>query len=103
MESRPYLRGFNQVRMIRIKSIIVIFHIRFNIAEFTLSSVGGSSSSQVGQAFGRFDLLPEQRECDAPMYKQAHSKEIFRHNDYYDSSDSEDEEEIPAVEYLMYR
>ena len=68
--------------------------------------MGGSSRSEdVGQAFGRFDLLPGQRECDAPMYKQAHSKEIFTRTDDYDSSDSEDEEEsrIPAVEYLMFR
>ena len=78
---------------------------RFNIAEFTLSSMGGSSSSHVGQAFGRFDLLPGQEECDAPVYKQAHSKEIFTRSDDYDSSDSEGEEEsrIPAAEYLMYR
>ena len=68
--------------------------------------MGGSSSrTDVGQAFGRFDLLPGQEECDAPMYKQAHSKEISRRNYDYDSDDSEDEGEpsIPAVEYLMYR
>ena len=67
--------------------------------------MGGKSNKHVGQAFGRFDLLPGQEECDAPVYKQAHSKEIFTRNDDYDSSDSEDEEEeeIPAVEYLMYR
>ena len=66
---------------------------------------GSSSSHDVGQAFGRFDLLPGQEECDAPMYKQAHSKEIFTRSDDYDSSDSEGEEEsrIPAVEYLMFR
>ena len=66
---------------------------------------GSSSSHDVGQAFGRFDLLPGQRECAPPIYKQAHSKEISRRNYDYDSDDSEDEGEprIPAVEYLMYR
>ena len=78
---------------------------RFNIAEFTLSSMGGSSSSHVGQAFGRFDLLPGQEECDAPVYKQAHSKEIFTRIYIYNSYGSEEEEEsrIPAEEYLMFR
>ena len=46
-----------------------------DLAELFLSSVG-ESSSHVGEAFGRFDLLPGEEKCGSPVYRQAHSKEI---------------------------
>ena len=46
-----------------------------DITELFLSSVG-ESSSNVGQAFGRFDLVFGEEKCGSPVYRQAHSKEI---------------------------
>ena len=46
-----------------------------DITELFLSIVG-ESSSHVGQAFGRFELLPGEEKCGSPVYRQAHSKEI---------------------------
>ena len=40
-----------------------------------LSSLG-DSSNHVGQAFGRFDLLPGEEKEGSPVYRQAHSEEI---------------------------
>ena len=66
-----------------------------NIAEFTLSSLG-ESSHHVGQAFGRFDFVPSGlEEASSPVYRQAHSKEVFRKE--------RDEEKFLAEEYLLYR
>ena len=36
----------------------------------------GVSSKYVGQAFGRFDLVPGKEKEGFPVYKQAHSREI---------------------------
>ena len=48
---------------------------KHDLAELFLSSVG-ESSNHVGEAFGRFDLLPGEEKCGSPVYRQAHSKEI---------------------------
>ena len=48
---------------------------KHDLAELFLSSVG-ESSSHVGEAFGRFDLLPGEEKCGSPVYRQAHSEEI---------------------------
>ena len=53
----------------------IILDSKHNLAELFLSSVG-ESSSHVGEAFGRFDLLPGEEKCGSPVYRQAHSKEI---------------------------
>ena len=50
----------------------------------------------VGQAFGRFDLVPGEEKEGSPVYRQAHSKEIFTRKDRWG-------QEIPAHEFLIYR
>ena len=40
-----------------------------------LSSVG-SSRNHVGQAFGRFEIVPGEEKEGSPVYRQAQSKEI---------------------------
>ena len=40
-----------------------------------LSSVG-SSRNHVGQAFGRFELVPGEEKEGSPVYRQAQSKKI---------------------------
>ena len=45
------------------------------ISEVMLSSVG-SSRNHVGQAFGRFDLVPGEEKEGSPVYRQAQSKKI---------------------------
>ena len=54
---------------------------KHDLAELFLSSVG-ESSSHVGEAFGRFDLLPGEEKCGSPVYRQAHSKEIPTKEEY---------------------
>ena len=72
--------------------------IKFDITEMMLSSLG-VRSSHVGQAFGRFDLLPGEEKCGSPVYRQAHSKEIFSKEDRQAHS-----KEIPTEkEFLLYR
>ena len=53
----------------------------------------GESSRHVGQAFGRFDLVPGLEEASSPVYRQAHSKEVKK----------ERWEKVLAEEYLLYR
>ena len=48
---------------------------KHGITELVLSSLG-ESFSHVGQAFGRFDLLPGEEKDGCLVYRQAHSKEI---------------------------
>ena len=60
-----------------------------------LSSVG-SSGNHVGQAFGRFDLVPGEEKEGSPVYRQAHSKEI--------KTEKKSDQEIPTkIDFLMYR
>ena len=60
-----------------------------------LSSLG-ISSNYVGQAFGRFDLVPGKEKEGSAVYRQAHSKEIFTKGHYF--------KEIPTKkEFLLYR
>ena len=42
----------------------------------------GESSNHVGEAFGRFDLLPGEEKCGSPVYRQAHSKEISTEKEF---------------------
>ena len=46
----------------------------YDVADLVLSSLG--ASRHVGQAFGRFDLVPGCEKGGSPVYRQAHSKEI---------------------------
>ena len=39
-------------------------------------SSSGVSSNYVGQAYGRFDLVPGKEKEGSPVYRQGHSKEI---------------------------
>ena len=54
---------------------------KHDITELFLSSVG-ESNTHVGQAFGRFDLVPGEEKCGSPVYRQAHSKEIPTKKEY---------------------
>ena len=69
--------------------------IAYDVVELVLSSVS-ESSSYVGQAFGRFDLLPGEEKDGSPVYRQAHSKGIF-------TKENRQGQEIPAEEFLLYR
>ena len=63
-----------------------------------LSSLG-VSSNYVGQAFGRFDLVPGKEKEGSAVYRQAHSKEIFTKGDRQAHF-----KEIPTKkEFLLYR
>ena len=55
--------------------------IAYDVVELVLSSVG-ESSSYVGQAFGRFDLLLGKEKEGSPVYRQAHSKEIPKKKEF---------------------
>ena len=59
-----------------------------------LSSLG-VSSNKVGQAFGRFDLVPGEEKEGSPVYRQALSKEIFTKQDRQAHS--------KEIEFLLYR
>ena len=45
------------------------------ISEMMLSTLG-SSRNRMGQAFGRFELVPGEEKEGSPVYRQAQSKEI---------------------------
>ena len=59
----------------------------------------GESSNHVGEAFGRFDLLPGEEKCGSPVYRQAHSKEIFSKKD----KEADYKENPTEKEFLLYR